>query len=358
MEDIYKEIENCVTRNNSILLNDILNQNHAVDLNNGELYRLNPPLYRGARLGFYSICKTLIAHGADVNYTKDHIFYPLEGAAASDSIEIAKLLISNNADINGYDIVRLSAIGAACTKGHYDMVRYLIDCGADINRVDIGLYVTPLDLTVIWNHEHLYKLLTDLGAISNINHDFDWTMENGGGISAYIDYYIGRVVPTRFNLLSSGIFYRIAVVNKNQNVLLYSIGNYQYSNPPTEFIMVLPSGWNPYSKEDLFAGLPYKIMDWMSGCMQAGRIFFDGEFVCFDEIIGHDININDYVGFYIVDYNYSTHNVSNDKNLVTLFTLVPQKNKKKSQYNLTPQLLQKIKGKKLKSLEWKNIPVL
>ena len=116
----------------------------------GELYNLNPPLYRAAKLGLYDICKILIDYGADVNYTKDHIFYPLEGAASSNNIDIVKLLLDNNADINGYDLVKLSAIGTACTKGHYDMMAYLVECGADINRLNIGLYLSPLDLAIIW----------------------------------------------------------------------------------------------------------------------------------------------------------------------------------------------------------------
>ena len=356
MEDIYQQIEKCIAQGNNIVLTEILNKNRAIDLNNGSLYTLNPPLYRAAEFGFYDVCETLISYGADVNYTKDNIFYPLEGAASANNIDVAGLLLSHGANINGYHLVRISAIGAACTNGHYDMIKYLIDSGADINRVNIGLYMTPLDLAIMWNREHIFDLLIENGAVSNINHDYDWATESAGGISAHIDYYIGRVLPNRFNLQANGTFYRIAIVNKNSNVLLYSTGNYQYSNPSIEFIMVLPLGWNPYS-ETLPSGLPYKIMDWLSLCLQGGRRFFDGEFVSFDAIF--DDFQSDYAGFYIIDYDYTKQDSQseNDSDSVTLFTLVPQKAKKNGQYEITPERLEKLKGGKWKSLEWKSIPI-
>lgn len=355
MNDSYQKIEKYITQGDNIALELFLQKNDTVNLNNGELYSLNPPLYRAAKLGFYDICKTLIKYGADVNYTKDHLFYPLEGAASSNNMDIAKLLVDNKADINGYDLVKLSAIGAACTKGHYDMMTYLIDCGADINRLNIGLYLSPLDLAIIWKHEHLFNYLIENGALSNVNRNYDWTLENGGGISAHIDYYIGRVIPNRFNILSNETFNRIAITNNNSNVLLYSIGNYRYSNPSMEFIMILPLRWNPYSKI-LPSNLPYLIMEQLSLWAQNGRTFFDGEFISLGEIC--DDTQLDYAGFHIVEYNYTTLECDRDNDSVTLFTLIPQKKKKNHQYKLTSELLKKLKQKKWKTLEWTSLPIL
>ena len=355
MNELYQKIEKYITQGNSIALEKILRENSTLNLNDGELYNLNPPLYRAAKLGLYDICKILIDYGADVNYTKDHIFYPLEGAASSNNIDIVKLLLDNNADINGYDLVKLSAIGTACTKGHYDMMAYLVECGADINRLNIGLYLSPLDLAIIWKHEHLFNYLIENGALSNVNRDYDWTSENGGGISAHIDYYIGRVIPNRFNILSNGTFNRIAITNSNSNVLLYTIGNYRYSNPSTEFIMILPLGWNPYSRIAP-SNLPYLIMEWLSLWLQNGRIFFDGEFIPLDKIC--DNTQLEYSGFHVVEYNYTTLECNKKDNSVTLFTLIPQKKKKKSHYELTPVLLEKLKKKKWKTLEWTSLPIL
>lgn len=353
MENIYHRIEESITKGDTSTLKKLLQQKN-INLNNGDLYNLNPPLYRASKLGLYEICKILIEYGADVNFTKDHLFYPLEGAASSNHIDIAKLLVNNDADLNGYDLVKISALGAACTKGHYDMMAYLIDCGADINRLNIGTYLSPLDLSIIWEHKRLSKYLIDNGALSNVNRNYDWTTEDGGGISAHIDHYIGRVIPNQFHIQRNGIFYRIAVTNNNNNVLLFSTGNYKYSNPPIEFIMVLPTGWNPYSKI-LSSSLPYMIMEWLSICLQNGRVFSDGEYISLKEIIdGNDLN-SIYNGFYIVDYNYTSSIYDSNKGLVTILSLIPEKKKLPIK---TPMFLEKLKGKNMKSLEWKFVPTL
>lgn len=356
MKNLYQEIEHCVTHDNNVTLREILRQNKSIELNNGDLFNLSPPLYRAATFGFNDICETLLSYGADVNYSKDKIFYPLEGASSSNKIETAGLLLRNGADINAYDLVRISAIGSACLEGHYEMVKFLIENGADINRINIGMYVTPLDLAQLYNHEKIIKILKDKGGLSNINHDFDWSVEDAGGISAHIDYYIGRVLPNRFNIQPDGTFYRIAVVNKNKNVLLFSTGNYKYSKTASEFLMVLPLGWNPYDEKSI-SSLPYKIMEWISKQLQEGYSFQNGDFISLDKICQSPAI--EYDGFYIIDYDYNEQGAEHKADSsVTLFTLIPQKKKKNSQYDVTPEKLTKLRGSKWNSLEWKNIPTL
>ena len=60
MNELYQKIEKYITQGNSIALEKILRENSTLNLNDGELYNLNPPLYRAAKLGLYDICKILI----------------------------------------------------------------------------------------------------------------------------------------------------------------------------------------------------------------------------------------------------------------------------------------------------------
>lgn len=119
--------------------------------------------------------------------------------------------------------------------------------------------------------------------------------------------------------------------------------------------MILPLGWNPYSRIAP-SNLPYLIMEWLSLWLQNGRIFFDGEFIPLDKIC--DNTQLEYSGFHVVEYNYTTLECDKKDNSVTLFTLIPQKKKKKSHYELTPVLLEKLKKKKWKTLEWTSLPIL
>lgn len=358
MENIYTVIEDCVLNNDKVYLESILESNKTIDLNNGKLYVFNPPLCKAAEKGYYEICNILINYGADVNYTKDNQTYPLKGACESNDINIAKLLIEHGADINGNEIVCYPAISTACRKGHFEIVKYLIECGADVNRIVIGSGFTPLDIAIMWGQTNLIKILKEHGAITNIQRDYEWSQEVGGGISAHIDYYLGRVVPVKFNIMPNNVFNRISYVNKDNNILLYSIGNYQFMKHPTEFIMVLPVGWNPYSKSE-YSMLPYKIMQYLSQNIMNGHEFHDGDFISLDMLNCENIAILDkYAGFHIVDYNYTNVNYEETTDTVTLLTVIPQIRKKQKNYTLSITDLGKLKNKKWKTLEWKFIPTL
>ena len=102
-------------------------------------------------------------------------------------------------------------------------------------------------------------------------------------------------------------------------------------------------------------------MDCLSLHLQGGHRFQDGDFISLHEIC--ECSKMDYAGFYIIDYNYTKpeseqKNVDRKNETVTLFTLIPQKTKKNRQYHVTPGVLNKLKGGKWKSLEWKSVPVL
>jgi len=346
-EEIYYALEKAIGDNNLKEVLQIINS-HKLDLNDGDSFVFNPPLYRASQLGFVDICKALVQNGAEVNYTQDNLFYPLEGAASENHIEVLKFLLETGADINAYEITTLSAIGSASSDGAYEAVEYLIEKGADINRLTLQQYLTPLDLAKIWKKEDVVKLLEKHGALSNVEQIYPWEQEQGGGISDHIDSNIGRVIPMKFNETEDGVFNRLAMVNKDNNILLFSVGNYQYTEPFTEFIMILPFGWNPYSKKNN-AIFPYEIMKELTRQIKNGKQFKDGDFISkhdagFDTLIWLD----KLAGFYVVDYNYTEPDDTDTEDTVYLYTLIPVQETKNG---YTPQSLEKLKNKKWKALE-------
>lgn len=352
IKEIYYTLEEAISANNPNKVSEIINEYPDLNLNNGDAFVFNPPLYRASMCGYNGICEILIKNGAEVNYTGDNLYYPLEGAASKNHLETIKLLLENGADINAYEITILSAIGSASSKGYCEVVKYLKKRGADINRLTLHQYLTPLDLALIYKQEKIINILKEFKAISNIKRDYDWKLEHGGGISAHIDYYIGRVIPVKFNITEDGVFNRLAVVNKEKNILLFSVGNYQFTKPHAEFIMILPLGWNPYSMEGNSV-FPYLVMKELTAQIKRGRQFNDGDFISKNDIGFNSIAwIESLAGFYVVDYNYTINDNISTEDLVYLYTLIPVM-KTKNGYSM--QSLEKLKSKKWKSLEIPNI---
>ena len=338
---LYKAIGN----NNLKEVIQMLDDYPDLDLNDSDF---NPPLYKAAECGFVDICKFLLQKGAKINDTKDNLFYPLQGAADNNKVETLKFLLEAGADINAYEITTVSAIGCASSRGAYEAVKYLIEQGADINRLTLQQYLTPLDLAIIWGKENVMELLKKQGALSNVENNYDWTQEQAGGISQHINNNIGRVILTKFNETENGVFNRLAMVNKDNNILLFSVGNYQYTKPYTEFIMILPFGWNPYSTKTNSV-FPYEIMKEITNQIKKGKQFKDGDFISkndkgFDTLTW----LEKLAGFYVVDYNYTEQPNNRSEDTVYLYTLIPVR-ETKSGYS--PQSLEKLKGKKWKALE-------
>ncbi|WP_285828471.1 ankyrin repeat domain-containing protein [Bacteroides acidifaciens] len=348
-KEIYIKLEKAVGDNNVQEVSNILDQHSDLDLNDENLYTLHPPLCRAAKKGFYEICKTLIQYGADVNCIKDRLFSPLWGASSGNHLEIVKLLIENGADINAYESSTTSALNEAAAKGHFEIVRYLIQKGADINRLTTTLLYSPLDWSIAYERNEISVFLKEHGALSNIGHDYVW-LETGGGISQHIDWNIGRVIPNKFNEMDSGVFNRLAVVNRGNNSLLFSVGNFQYTQPYVEFVIVLPFGWNPYSKMEK-TQFPYMIMNELTNQVRNGRTFSDGDFISKTENGFSTIPWpKKLAGFYVVDYIYSAteEQYSNKEDIVTLYTLIPAK---ATQKGYSEQSLDKLKSKKWKAIE-------
>lgn len=258
-------------------------------------------------------------------------------------------MIENGADINAYESSTTAALNEAAAKGHFEIVRYLIEKGADINRLTTTLLFSPLDWSISSGHNEISLFLKEKGALSNINHDYVWS-EVGGGISQHIDWNIGRVIPNKFNETENGVFNRLAVVNRGNNSLLFSVGNFQYTQPYAEFVIVLPFGWNPYSKMEK-TQFPYMVMKELTNQVRNGRTFSDGDFISKTENGFNAIPWSEKLaGFYVVDYNYSdtANQYDNKEDMVTLYTLIPVKATKKG---YSEHSLEKLKSKKWKAIE-------
>ena len=346
-KELYSKLEDAALEGNLCEVVNILSQNPNLNLNDKSRYCLRPPLHHAAAKGYYDLCKVLLEYGADIDYIND-ISSPLN-YAAEEHLDIVKLLVEHGADLDNYENAISSALDTAARKGNLDIVRYLVEKGADINRLTTTTYFSPLDWSIIYEHEDVSQFLRGKGALSNIKHDYIWS-EEGGGISQHIDRNIGRVVPNKFNEMECGVFNRIAEANRGKNSLLFSVGNFKYSSPYVEFIIVFPGYWNPYSNSPK-TRFPYLIMTELTNQIRKGRRYSDGDFISnkedgFNTLLWPE----KLAGFYVVDYNFSnTEDHYADKDdIITLYTLIPVKSTKKG---YSEQSLEKLKSKKWKAIE-------
>ena len=89
--------------------------------------------------------KLLIDNKANINYTDDDGFTPLNIAIETGNMETVKLLITNGADVNSLMQDGVSLIGYAIAQNNMDLLQILIENGANINNTDgDSLASTPL----------------------------------------------------------------------------------------------------------------------------------------------------------------------------------------------------------------------
>lgn len=172
----------------------------------------NSPLHEAAEDGDLATVEWLLAHGAAPDGTPDHITTPLMDAVVSGHAEVAKLLIQH---------------------------------GADIHRLHGRMHQTPLDLAMKWGRADIEELLRSKGAVSTFD-EKDFSKEYGGPILNYIHHGFGRVLPVSLTSIIPGthVTQRIALVNKGNNKLLFTLGLFDAHQPMLELFLVLPAAWN------------------------------------------------------------------------------------------------------------------
>ena len=116
------------------LLENGANPNHAVD-KYGSLI-----IYACAEVEddhvVYSLTKSLLEHGADVNAVDCHGATALFDATYLDKVEIAELLIKHGADVHHVDSDGDHALNHACRFHAIEGAKLLLRHGADVNSLD------------------------------------------------------------------------------------------------------------------------------------------------------------------------------------------------------------------------------
>ena len=80
-----------------------------------------------------NIMKLLIENGANINYTDENGFNPLNIAIESGDMELTKFLITNGANVNSLMQDGVSLIGYAIAQNNMDLLQILIENGANVN---------------------------------------------------------------------------------------------------------------------------------------------------------------------------------------------------------------------------------
>jgi uncharacterized protein len=108
--------------------------------------------------GHLTICKTLIAKGADVNKTG---WAPLHYAATKGHLDVMKLLLENHAYIDAESPNKTTPLMMAVMYGTAEAVKLLIDEGADVSLKN-EQNLTAVDFAKRANRDSLAALIQKL----------------------------------------------------------------------------------------------------------------------------------------------------------------------------------------------------
>lgn len=197
----------------------------------------------------FDICKCLVAAGVDVNMATERGDVALGIAATDGRMDVVTWLLDCGAKVDGDPAGITTPLMDAITFGHVAIATLLIERGADVNRLNSRLHTTPLDLAMTWGQPEIERILRSKSAPSTLE-PVDWDREYGGAILRFIDDQFGKVLPIQqFQVIGdASVGQRFAMVNKNKNKLLFTIGLFNIHQPMLELFIVLPVGWNVHIK--------------------------------------------------------------------------------------------------------------
>ncbi|NHZ97680.1 ankyrin repeat domain-containing protein [Massilia sp. CCM 8734] len=286
-----------------------------------------------ADTGRTDLCELLVARGADVNEHSADVDIPLDNAACEGHLETVKWLLAHGAWIEGHPGSISSPLMGAIIFGRTEVAKYLIAEGADLNRVHSRLHRTCLDLAVVWGQADIEKILRSKNAPSLLEKN-DWSGEYGFPILRFIDSHVGRVLPIGLASIipALNVGQRIALVNKDKNKMVFTVGLFALHEPMLELFIVLPGYWNMHDKsaENQF---PSALLLILSEQVASGLHIEEGFLVLADDAAYKNLAWPENIaGFYVSDNDLSLPRTADDdipeEDRVSLWTLVPMKRTK------------------------------
>ena len=115
-----------------------------------------------------NIMKLLIENGANINYTDENGFNPLNIAIESGDMELTKFLITNGANVNSLMQDGVSLIGYAIAQNNMDLLQILIENGANVNYTNGDSWAdTPLKTASRLGLDNVVRILLTRNADIN-----------------------------------------------------------------------------------------------------------------------------------------------------------------------------------------------
>lgn len=115
-----------------------------------------------------NMMKLLIDNKANINYTDENGFTPLNIAIESGDMELTKFLIKNGANVNSLMQDGLSLIGYAIAQNNMDLLQILIENGANINNTNGDSWAnTPLQTASRLGLDNVVRILLTRNADIN-----------------------------------------------------------------------------------------------------------------------------------------------------------------------------------------------
>ena len=107
-----------------------------------------------------NIMKLLIDNKANINYTDENGFNPLNIAIETGNMELTKFLITNGANVNSLMQDGVSLIGYAIAQNNMDLLQILIENGANVNNTNGDSWAnTPLQMASRLGLDNVVRIL-------------------------------------------------------------------------------------------------------------------------------------------------------------------------------------------------------
>ena len=115
-----------------------------------------------------NMMKLLIDNKANINYTDENGFNPLNIAIESGNMELTKFLITNGANVNSLMQDGVSLIGYAIAQNNMDLLQILIENGANVNYTNGDSWAdTPLKTASRLGLDNVVRILLSRNADIN-----------------------------------------------------------------------------------------------------------------------------------------------------------------------------------------------